>query len=90
MGLDQPGNDETARAIADGNLFRGTVRLTARPPDRLYPPRPHDHVGPHHPPAALVQQGVAAREHQVRRGSQHGGQVVIRGCALLVSSGRSK
>ena len=90
MGLDQPGNDETARAITHRNLLPSAIRPTARRPDRPDSPRPHDHVGPHHPPAALVNQDVAAREHQIRRGSRHGGQVVIRGCALVVSSGRSK
>src|SRR6266705_5478430 len=94
VGLDQAGQDDAAAAIADLRTGAGPL-----PPSLFSLPRCSDvrdaavmdrHVHPLDSPCpcAVVQQHVAAAEDEVRGVARHGAQVVTRGWAEVVSSGK--
>ena len=96
MRLDETGDDETTRAIA--NLKSAVLLPSLFPLPRPFP-RPlyrsdasagDDDVRPRDSPAAFVQQHVTACEDQIGRGGTSGAQVVIRGRTAVESSEMSK
>src|SRR5947208_6743748 len=96
VGLDEPGHDETTRAIAnlDGEVLPPSLFPLPRPfPRPLYrsdASAGDDDVRPRDSPAAVVQQHVALREDQIGRGGPRGAQVVTRGRTAVESSEMSK
>jgi hypothetical protein len=94
--LDEPGEDQAPAAIAylDGRPpLVSVVRSFRRRSNRGDPPVADGDITPLDPPCArpIVQQDVAAREDELGRSPGMGAvQVVIRGWALVLSSGRSK
>src|SRR5437879_10595106 len=96
MRLDETGDDETTRAIAN-------LKSAVLPPSLFPLPRPSprplyrsdasagdDDVRPRDSPAALVQQHVPPGENQIGRRGPGGAQVLIRGCTAVESSEMSK
>ena len=94
--LDQTGENQAPAAIAyleGGTPLLSVVRSFRRLPNRGDPPITDGDIAPFDPPCTrpVVQQDVAAREDELRSSPGLGEvQVVIRGWALVLSSGRSK
>ena len=83
VGLNQPGHDEAARAIAHDGLRtlpsgrpagggRTGGSLGVEPPHGRDPAIPHDHIPPLHAPFDIVQQHVAAPQDQLRGSGARG------------------
>ena len=94
--LDETGENQAPAAIADvegGPPLLSVVRSFRRLPNRGDPPITDGDIAPFDPPCTrpVVQQDVAAREDELGSSPGLGAvQVVIRGWALVLSSGRSK
>jgi len=94
--LDETGEDQAPAAIAylEGGLpLLSLVRPFRRLSNRGDPPIADGDIAPLDAPCTrpVVQQDVAAREDELGRSPGLGAvQVVIRGWALVLSSGRSK
>lgn len=96
VGLDETGEDQAPAAIANlegGPALRSVVSSFRRLSNRGDPPIADGDIAPLDPPCTgpVVEQDVAAREDELGRSPGLGEvQVVIRGWALVLSSGRSK
>ena len=94
--LDEPGEDQAPAAIAyleGGTLLLSVVPSVRRRSNRGDPTIADGDIAPLDPPGTrpVVQQDVTAREDELGRSPGLGEvQVVIRGWALVLSSGRSK